>query len=202
MITITPHTLLSNIVIQEVMILPVLRRLGIRPGLAEQTVAQAAAAHNMDAPFLLFLLTGYLSAQRPVNVTLTPEQKSRLRVYLWQSHQDYLYRLLPNISIHLGLLHKSSPNSSALILVKKYLLDIKLLLEKKVNSYSDNTQTPSHPDKEEENETDLLEDLMRVMIEHTEGHYDDNLYSAVLFSLSTLHQDMVYSNYLHKLLYP
>lgn len=202
MITITPHTLLSNIVIQEVMILPVLRRLGIRPGLAEQTVEQAAAAHNMDAPFLLFLLTGYLSAQRPVNVTLTPEQKSRLRVYLWQSHQDYLYRLLPNISIHLGLLHKSSPNSSALILVKKYLLDIKLLLEKKVNSYSDNTQPPSHPEKEEENETDLLEDLMRVMIEHTEGHYDDNLYSAVLFSLSTLHQDMVYSNYLHKLLYP
>lgn len=202
MITITPHTLLSNIVIQEVMILPVLRRLGIRPGLAEQTVEQAAAAHNMDAPFLLFLLTGYLSAQRPVNVTLTPEQKSRLRVYLWQSHQDYLYRLLPNISIHLGLLHKSSPNSSALILVKKYLLDIKLLLEKKVNSYSDNSQPPSHPEKEEENETDLLEDLMRVMIEHTEGHYDDNLYSAVLFSLSTLHQDMVYSNYLHKLLYP
>ena len=212
MSVLTPSAVLSDVVLGNVSLLPVLNRFGIPTGLGNATVSEICKENDIDLSFFLFVTNNYLDPTYSGQLTLTNEHIRLTADYLEHANADYLGTQLPNIRIHLtSFLKRSDPDPTVSQNILRFLgeleeevrgnveRDAKELFPKFRRMQADETfQIPDWSlDSTEAREEDafgalkyIVEDLMQILIRYIKGTFDPNLLHGVIFALSTFRNDL------------
>lgn len=212
MSAVIPSSVLSDLVLRNVSLIPVLTRFGIPLGMGNATVSEVCEAHKIDLQFFLFVTNSFLDPTYKGSLTLTKEHIHLTVDYLEHANQDYLKTQLPNIRIHLtSFLKRSRADSAIAESIMRFLSELE-------QTVSENTERdekgifPKYRKLEGDVEfrihnwsgksgdavtTDgfgtsqnIVEDLMQILIRYIKGTFDRNLLHGVIFSLSTFRNDL------------
>ena len=197
-----PDVRLSEIVIKEPSIIPVLNRFGITLGTGDMTLRETSDSHRLDPDFLLSIINTYSDDEYFPEQALKSVQVSTIVDYLTKTHNYYTRFQIPNIERHFdALLHTSSDNSN-LSLMRRFFESVKKQLL--VNIEQDAQQLfPTLLEGKEIDDTglfsqspvaELLTDLKNMFIIHLTGNYDLNLAYAVIVAIITLENDIRKNN--------
>ncbi len=212
MSVLTPSAILSDVVLRNVSLLPVLNRFGIPAGLGNATVSEICVQHNIDLRFFLFVANNYLDPSYSGLLTLTNEHIRLTVDYLERANTDYLRTQVPNIRIHLSsFLKRSNPDPAVSENIMRFLTeleqtvtanaerDAKELFPKFRKMQEDvafRIQDWSYSTKETPEEDgfgssmNIVDDLMQILIRYIKGTFDRNLLHGVIFALSTFRNDL------------
>lgn len=211
------HTVLSDLVQEQIAILPMLHRFGIRLGLGDATISEICEEHHIDSVFFLHILNSYLNPDYFERVKVSPSHLSLFADYLEETNRSYLSSQLPNIEVHIGsFVRKSGRDNPLFMTLPHVLMELRSTLEERIRLDEEEflprfralaqqldgsipSITLEQPlegwealpiDRTEA----LVGDVMQVMIRHLKGDFNDNLLHAVLYSLSMLRNDLSSNN--------
>jgi regulator of cell morphogenesis and NO signaling len=218
---------LSNILISNHKLIPVLIRFGIFPGTGNKTIEEVCNELKTDPAVVLTILNltndPGLIPEKILNTSAIPF----LLNYLKKTHEDFLDMQLLNIERHiLRLIASSDPANinlkMLLALFTEYKEGLTSLIRKEekenftaiiaiYNQICLYSELPEQiPDNKIEKLTsdyyainEKLKDMNSLMIKYLKGDYDENIFYAVIVSLNRLIEDV--TNMLQieeKLLYP
>lgn len=197
---------LSEVVEENVELIPVLERFGITLGLSDRTAGEICAEKGIDPGFFLAVVNNFLNTDYFPEKQLKTSGISMITDYLTRTEKYYMEYRLPNIEAHLGRLIGGCPSSRALGMLGRLLSSFRESLSRAVE-YDTNVWLPycaavscggksNRPDVPEydagayEQGMNLLHDMKGVMVRHLSGDYDRNLCYAVIFSISSLEKDI------------
>ncbi|MDN4753692.1 helix-turn-helix transcriptional regulator [Porphyromonadaceae bacterium W3.11] len=213
------YTVLSDLVQEQIAILPMLNRFGIRLGLGDATIAEICDERQLDTGFFLHIINSYLDPDYLGRVKLAPKHTVLIADYLEVANRYYLDSQLPNIEVHIAsFVKKSGANVPLLQTLPHVLEELKETLTNRVRldeeellpqfrtlagELAENISTITLEGQEKAGtEADraeaLVADIMQVMIRHLKGDFNDNLLHAVLYSLSLLKSDLASNNRLRE----
>ncbi|MDR0348425.1 MAG: helix-turn-helix transcriptional regulator [Tannerella sp.] len=203
---------LSEVVEEHTSLIPVIHRFNIHFGLSDESIQSICQKHQLDSDFFLTMINTFLNEDYFPEKKLLGFHLSQIIDYLTKTNHYYQHHQLPNIERHLrSLIAASDPDNNSLTLIGKIFDSFKEKLIARIK----------HDRKEwfpyciaiskdlagrlavfekkgsEENEDPieaLLTDLQHIMIKHLTGEYDENLYYAVIFSVSALTKDIKQHN--------
>ena len=204
---------LSEIILNEPLLIPVINRFGIILGTKDKSVQTLCQENNLDTDFFLTILNTF------INDSFFPEKRlksfcvTQIVDYLSQTNQYYKRYQIPNIEKHFGLLIEKSPyKNNNLELIREFFFELKHELLRrieddqhswfpKINRLSANvhSQIPDFsltsflkddPDPIEEK----LNDLKSLFVLHLTGKYDLNLCYGVIFAIFSLEKDIKQNN--------
>lgn len=218
-ILIQENSVLSNVVRQHVILLPMLNRFGIRLGLGDKSVKAVCEEKGIDIDSFLHIANSYIDPSYLKKVRLSPFYPQMVADYLARTNAFYIDAQIPNIEVHMSPLLRDSNDNPSLKLLARFLGEFKDLLLKRIAHDTEvllphfralnerlgqdikriTLGTPSEEttDKSEE----LISDIQEVMIKHLSGEFNDNLSYAVLFSLVMIEKDLSCNNRLRRRLF-
>ncbi|MCH5328276.1 MAG: helix-turn-helix transcriptional regulator [Coprobacter sp.] len=203
---------LSEVILNEPTLIPVINRFGITLGTQEKSISEICREKGLDADFFLTILNTF------VNDSFFPEKKlksfcaSQIVDYLSQTNSYYVRYQLPNIERHFSLLIEKSPlQNNNLELIRQFFLELKqeLLLriendEKEwfpqIKRLSENIHPETAVTSCCSNDTELnpveekLNDLKSLFVRHLSGDYNLNLCYGVIFAIFSLEKDIKQNN--------
>ena len=205
-------SILSDLVLKNVSLIPVLNRFGIPLGLGNATVAEVCETYHIDQQFFLCVTNSFLDPSYNGVLTLSKEHVHLTLEYLERANLYYTQAQIPNIRIHItSFLKRSEPAPGIADNVMAILSD----LEVAVRRFADKDESELFPmirklwDTEslriddwslrfDDVETDeafeaalgIVEDLMQILIRYIKGHFDRNLLHGVIFALSSFRNDL------------
>jgi len=142
MLPIQSNQKITEIISLDYKLIPVLSRLGISFGFGNETIEEYCIKQNMDVHFALEILNSYHNPNYFPSNRLTEFKTELIIQYLLRSHQYFLYKKIPDISILINELiadgkDKSIQNVSLLNnFFKEYLHEIELHFnEEEVNVF-------------------------------------------------------------------
>lgn len=210
---------LSDVILHDPSLIPVINRFGIHLGLGDKSIRTICEEKKLEADFFLSILNTFIHAN------YFPENKFRsfcatqIVDYLTKTNQSYERFLIPNIERHLNsFIERSDPDNAHLELLRKFFTVFKKELKARIEE--DNHQIfPMIRNLSEqygggelyleakESESDVLEeklfDMKSIMIKHLNGEFDENLCYAVLFAICNLEKDINQHNRIrNKILFP
>lgn len=213
------NSMLSCVVRQHVVLLPMLNRFGIRLGLGDKSIRAICEEKGIDIESFLHIANSYVDPSYLKRVRLSPFYPKMVADYLERTNAFYINAQIPNIEVHMAPLLRDSGDNPSLKLLARFLGEFKELLLKRIAHDTDvllphfralqeklgqdikriTLGTPSEEitDKSEE----LISDIQGVMIKHLSGEFDDNLCYAVLFSLVMIEKDLACNNRLRNRLF-
>lgn len=213
------YTVLSDLVQEQIAILPMLNRFGIRLGLGDATIAEICDERQLDTGFFLHIINSYLDPDYLGRVKLAPKHTVLIADYLEVANRYYLDSQLPNIEVHIAsFVKKSGANVPLLQTLPHVLEELKETLTNRVRldeeellpqfrtlagELAENISTITLEGQEKagtkaDRAEALVADIMQVMIRHLKGDFNDNLLHAVLYSLSLLKSDLASNNRLRE----
>jgi regulator of cell morphogenesis and NO signaling len=218
---------LSNILIRNPKLIPVITRFGISPGTGNKTIGKICEELKIESSVLLVILNLAAEPDFSPAKKLNCSDIPFILTYLKRTHEDFLEMQLLNIERHiLRLIASSDPaniNLKMLLalfteykegltsLIRKEEKDIfpfiislykQACLNEKPTEYSPDYAFEK-PAPEYRNINEKLKDMNSLMIKYLNGIYDKNIFYAVIISLNRLIEDV--ANMLaieEKLLYP
>lgn len=206
---------LSDIILHDHQLLPVINRFGIRLGFGDQSVAEVCKEHGVNAEFLIEIL----------NIYHDPEYFPRERIqefplpliveYLKKTHQYYYTYYIPEIEKQFNELLASAPEQNNLSILTKFYLKFKQELHDHLQYEDKNTfpyilrlhdqfqhgKTADAADahlpksiiefEEEHNDVDnKILDLKNIIIKYLKAGYDDNICNTLLSTLFLFEDDL------------
>ena len=212
MSAVIPSSVLSDLVLKNVSLIPVLNRFGIPLGLGNSTVSEICETYHIDLQFFLCVTNSFLDPGFSGVLTLSREHAHLTMEYLERANQYYAQAQVPNIRIHIiSFLKKSVPGKG----VSDNIMAILSELEQAVNAFAEKDEKELFPLLRElsraeelkvddwalrfdDTETDerfnaaksIVEDLMQILIRYIKGKFDPNLLHGVIYALSSLRNDL------------
>ncbi|MBQ9076748.1 MAG: helix-turn-helix transcriptional regulator [Muribaculaceae bacterium] len=204
MALIQANTHLSDVILSEPGIIPVINRFGILLGTGDSTVSEICGKHGLDIEFFLTILNTYINEEYFPEKILKSFCASTIVTYLQKTYASYLHFQLPNIERHFHLLIERSGTNNNLGLMLKFFNELKQDLTDRIAF--DNEQwfpsilsagkgkpTDTHGTVDAWDSTtieDKLNDLKSMFVIHLSGSYDLNLCHGVIVALITLEKDI------------
>ena len=210
---------MSEAVLEHVLLIPLLNRFDLRPGLSDKSVELLCQEKGLDPDFMVYVLNSYLYPQYNGTLNPGPEHVDLIAEYLHLTNHYYRHSQLPNVEVHLKSFIRNSGENPSLQIVLRFLNELGEEMEQQIlrderhllpalREISKSLREGRRPAMIEFEEIDdlsrceaLVEDIMRVMVRHLKGDYDVNLCFAVLFSLSALKKDLACNNRLRERLF-
>lgn len=181
----------ENIVLADVLarhhaLIPVLNRFGIRLGVADKTLGELCREHSLNTDFVLTVLNVYLDENYVPDDSLALFDAALVTDYFRHTVENYIHDLVPNIEKHLNaFIALSSAHNSELGMLRVLFHKFKeKLTEHLQNGINHNDDFPY----------ELLHDLKIILIKHVSPESNQNLCHAVIFSISSLENDLAMHN--------
>jgi hypothetical protein len=209
------ETKLSEVILNEPTLIPVINRFGITLGLGDKTIRAVCEERKLDTDFFLTILNTF------VNEAYFPEKRlqsfcaTQIVDYLTKANSYYEQFQLPNVDRHFNsLIDRSFSENNNLELMRKFFTELKKEILARIDY--DKTQwfpqirsqekalqeqgltldeIPLHYDEETSDPLiEKLDDLKSLFVIHLNGEYDLNLCYGVIFALYTLEKDIKQHN--------
>ena len=214
MAIISNETPLSELIINEPTVIPVINRFGIRLGIGDDTIASVCEAKKLDPEFLLVILNTFINEGYFPENTLRGFKASEIIDYLTKTDRHYRQFQLPNIHRHFQLLlGAGSDTNNNLGLMYRFYQGLEHELLSLINydlkewfpavvaleRGSGNSHAIPAGKLDELEKTSLqieekLSDLRNMFIKHLTGDYDLNLCYAVITAIFALEKDLRQNN--------
>lgn len=178
-------SVLSEVVSENYLLIPVINRFGIKLGLGDKSVETVCTENKLNNEFFLTILNTYLNEDYFPEKKLQEFELELVTDYLKRTDMYYVHGQIPNIEKHLNaLIATSDPNNKQLDLIRKLFLRFKDALIHRINNglLDDDTSQA------------LLFDLKNILIKHISGSFNENLCYAVVFSIDSLLNDLTKHN--------
>ena len=177
----TDITILSESIKENLSLIPVVNRFGVRLGMEDKTIDAICEEKGINADFFLAILNTYLSEDYFPEKKLQKFDICLVVDYLKQTDNYYLHAQISNIEKHLNaFIATSDPDNKQLDLIRKLFGKFKMELTGRISNgllNDDNSQA-------------LLMDLKNILIKHISGSFNENLCYAVVFSVDSLLKDL------------
>ena len=217
---ITESQKLSDVISQNILLVPVLNRFDIRPGVGEKTINLICVQQGIHLKSFLAILNTYNSQSffpEAENVDMTV-----LVQFLRRTHTYYLDYTLPRIEKLISQLAIDCPDSKPLSMIEMYYQEYK----KQLTAHIEYEETdlfplinrllekhPGYPEKadyfsdkiqhEHVNVEDKLSDLKTILIKFLPPSVNENSASELLFELSRFEQELLdHARFEDKILIP
>lgn len=187
---ISRDTILSYVLAQHHILIPIVNRFGIKLGVGDKTIETICRDHQLNIDFILTILNVYLDENYILNNKLVQLDLEPIAAYFNETIQNYLHTLVPNIEKHLHafIAINNSENKELDVLQKVFYQfkdELVLHLEKGLQ------HTGDYPHE-------LLRDIKSILIKHVSGNFNQNLCYAVIFSVGALESDLIIHNRLRE----
>jgi regulator of cell morphogenesis and NO signaling len=206
---------LSDIISNNIDLLPILHRLGLITNIGERSISEVCRINHKDARFVLGILNTYSSADyfpEPDDLELQP-----LVDFLIQTHNYHKQVTIPRINGFIEQLKQHMPNEKLLIIVEKYLKQyirkliqhinfeeleifplVKMDHQQNANSLKIKKIFRQHTNVENE-----ISDLKTIIIRHIPGNINMNLVHDLLHALSHFEKEQLdHARFEDKILMP
>ncbi|MDO9254923.1 MAG: hemerythrin domain-containing protein [Bacteroidales bacterium] len=212
---ISENNKLSDVVSNNIDLLPILHRLGLSANIGERSISEVCGINQKDMRFVLGILNTYSSADyfpKPDDLELQP-----LVDFLIQTHNYHKQVTIPRINGFIEQLKQHMPNEKLLIIVEKYLnqyirkliqhIDFEELeifpLVKMDNKYDVNSLKIKKIFKQHTNVENEISDLKTIIIRHIPDNIDMNLVHDLLHALSHFEKEQLdHARFEDKILIP
>ena len=183
---ITKGTVLSKILAQHHILIPIVNRFGIRLGVGNKTIENICDEQDLNIDFILTIMNVYLDENYTPKNNLTQLDLETIANYFNETIKDYLQSLVPNIEKHLhAFIALSDPNNKELRILQKVFVQFKEELTQHLEKGLKHTGAYPH---------ELLLDIKSILIKHVSGNFNQNLCYAVIFSIGSLESDLIIHN--------
>lgn len=212
---INANTKLSDIVGNNIDLLPIIHRLGISNHIGEHTISEVCKRNGKDTAFVLGILNTYSSAEyfpKPDDLEL-----ESLIDFLTLTHDYHKQVTIPRLYGFIEQLKQLLPGEKLLIVVEKYLNEyIKKLLRHidfeeqdifplihKTKSTGEKIVNIKKLFRQHTNVENEISDLKIIIIRHIPGNIDMNLVHDLLHTLSHFEKEQLdHARFEDKLLIP
>ena len=180
------ETVLSQVLAQHHILIPIVNRFGIRLGVGDKTIENICGEQDLNIDFILLILNVYLDENYVFKNSLTQLDLEPIANYFNETIQDYIQSLVPNIEKHLNaLITLSDPNNKEL----RFLRDVFFQFKEELTQHLEKglEHTGAYP-------YELLRDIKSILIKHVSGNFNQNLCYAVIFSIGSLESDLIIHN--------
>ena len=179
-------TILSEVLAQHHMLIPIINRFGIKLGVGDKTIETICEEQDLNVDFILTILNVYLDDKYISEKKLAQFDLEPIANYFNETIQNYLHSLVPNIEKHLhAFIALSDSKNDELKALQRVFFQFKeelvLHLEKGLN------HSGAYPHE-------LLRDIKSILIKHVSGNFNQNLCYAVIFSVGSLESDLIIHN--------
>lgn len=204
---------LSEVVEENVELIPVLDRFGITLGLSDKTAGEICAEKGVETGFFLAVVNNFLNPDYFPEKQLKTSGIGVITDYLLRTEKYYMEYQLPNIEAHLGRLINGCPSSQALGALRILLSSFRESLSRAVRYDTDvwlpycaslpadgkgnAADAPRYDDCAYVEGMNILHEMKGVMVRHLSGDYDRNLCYAVIFSISSMEKDISMHHRIH-----
>ncbi|MGE4569659.1 MAG: helix-turn-helix transcriptional regulator [Bacteroidales bacterium] len=107
-----PQTKISDVILRNLSLIPVINRFGIRLGAAEKSIQQLCTEQQLDVDFVLAILNTHLYEDYFPEKKMLSFRLPDMLDYLTKTNNYYVKYLIPNIEHHLiPLLHSCGPEN-------------------------------------------------------------------------------------------
>lgn len=189
-------TKIADIALDETAIIPLLSRLGIKPGYGDMTIADAAATTGVDPSFMLMLINTWLIDDYFPESRLKDGHLNHIINYLSLTNDYYINSRLPNIDRHFSALLRNDNGGEKLTLIKQLYDRLKTALVKRID-YDSTTFFPAIKSGDTPTPVALgidpveaLSDLRSMLVIHISEVSDANLWYAVIVAVDALEKDL------------
>lgn len=212
---ITENDKLSDIVSNNIDLLPILNRLGISTNIGEKSISEVCTFNKKEIRFVLGILNTYSSSE----YFPKPDELQLLSLvdFLTQTHNYHKQVTIPRLYSFIGKLKQLMPNEKLLIIVEKYLNQY----IKKLVSHIDFEEQEIFPlvsikpnsgvyslkirklFKQHTNVENEISDLKIIIIRHIPDNIDMNLVHDLLHTLSHFEKEQLdHARFEDKILVP
>ncbi len=179
-------TVLSEILAQHYILIPIVNRFGIRLGVGDKTIESICKEQGLNIDFILTILNVYLDENYDLEKNLTQLDLEPIAAYFNETIQDYIESLVPNIEKHLhAFIALSDPKNKELRVLQEVFFQFKEELTQHLEKGLKHTGAYPH---------ELLRDIKSILIKHVSGNFNQNLCYAVIFSIGSLESDLIIHN--------
>ena len=180
------ETILSQILAQHHILIPIVNRFGIRLGVGDKTIETICDELNLNVDFILTILNVYLDEDYVPENKMVQFDLEPVAGYFNETIQNYLHTLVPNIEKHLNaFVAISDSKNEELLMLQKVFLQFKQELTEHLEKGLNHLGPYPH---------ELLRDLKSILIKHVSGNFNQNLCYAVIFSIGSLESDLIIHN--------
>lgn len=180
------QTVLSEVLAQHHILIPIVNRFGIRLGVGEKTIENICDEQDLNINFILAILNTYMDESYVPESNLNELDLEPIANYFNETIQNYLQSLVPNIEKHLhAFIALSDPQNKELHILQKVFLQFKEELTQHLDKGLKHTGAYPH---------ELLRDIKSILIKHVSGNFNQNLCYAVIFSVGSLESDLIIHN--------
>ncbi len=187
---VTPDTLLSDIILANPSLIPVLSRFDISLGVGNSTISCLGQSHpTVDTDFLVTIINTYLCDDYFPEHSLKEFQATTIVKYLRETYSYYRRFALPNIERHFKALVAASGDNNN-------LRPILSLFETIVKSFNELVKTDelstfnrldtlddagkAEAIQQTATTSEMIDDLSTMLVVHLQGSVDQNLCYAVV----------------------
>lgn len=183
---ITKNTVLSEVLAQHHILIPIVNRFGIKLGVGDKTIEDICEEQDLNVDFILVILNVYLDENYISKRKLEQFDLEPIANYFNETTQNYLHSLVPNIEKHLhAFIALSGSNNEELKALQKVFNQFKEELVQHLEKGLEHTGPYPH---------ELLRDIKSMLIKHVSGDFNQNLCYAVIFSVGSLEDDLIIHN--------
>lgn len=204
-------TCLSDAILHDTSLIPVVARFGISLGMGDKSIGAVCAERGLDTDFFITILNTFINENYFPEKRLQSFYAGLLIDYLTKTNLYYAKFQLPNVERHFGkLVEWGDRENGNLVAVFKFFEGVRKellariesdksvwfpVLRERLRSYGHVTEIvpvidlPTTDTVEEK-----LNDLLSLIVKHLSGDYDINLCHAVIFALCSLRNDIQQHN--------
>ena len=180
------ETVLSKVLAQHHILIPIVNRFGIRLGVGDKTIESICEEQDLNIDFILTIMNVYLDEKYDLENNLAQLDLEPIAAYFNETIQDYIQSLVPNIEKHLhAFIALSDPKNKELRVLQEVFFQFKEELTQHLEKGLKHTGAYPH---------ELLRDIKSILIKHVSGNFNQNLCYAVIFSIGSLESDLIIHN--------
>jgi len=213
---INQSTKLADVLHLNMHLLSILKRLQIKLGFRDKTIAEVCENYDIDTHFFVEIVRFFIAKEQFTTDNLHKFPVSIIIDYLRKTHSYYLKDRIPHIEILVDRLIAENPGRNDIILVKKFFASYHeefykhimreedtvfpyiLTIEKAYNSGDDakkyieliKANRISKYAQEHDNVDEKLNDLNNILIKYLPPLQNENIVYNILFELFELERDV------------
>ncbi len=198
---------LSEIIISQPEIIPLMNRFGISLGTGDKSIEKICTERGLDCDFFATILNTYINEDFFPEKTLKTFQARTIIDYILKTYDYYTHYMIPNVERHFHLLISKSGGNNNLDLMFQFFNETKKDLISSIehdtknwfplilslDNGKNNTTKQFTPHNSAMIE-DKISDLKNMFIIHLTGNYELNLCYAVISSIIALEKDLRQNN--------
>ncbi len=205
------ETKLSDIILHEPSLIPVVNRFGIILGVGDKSIRTVCEEKHLDCDFFVTILNTFINEDYFPETRLKSFCATQIVDYLTQTNSYYEQFQLPNIERHFNsLIHHSDSDNNNLELMRQFFEELKRELLARIHDdkhrwfpaikaavktlQGEELSSIECNTLDSDSLEEKLNDLKSLFVIHLKGDYDLNLCHGVIFAICSLEKDIKQHN--------